>query len=586
MNRLVWMSALTVLMLGCARSAPPKSAHDGAPTSIAHEEERTTPPTWCADVVEDEGVRSFYMVRSGPRGVPRTAKQREEVVRFIENTHAHVLTQGQSVPNANNIPGHTLGWIGKLECSLGTDDPLRPRLARIRSNFRAFAGLSAQDTDALIRTLATTELTKRQSEYRKSCGSLKADKTNTSSAALWELAACAEGGVAGTTSQRLTWNADARGASPLLHAQHLMPCIQRLGGRRMRGVTPTREAQIEALACVPELERFHIESALEALDEHDLPLFARTSALTTLHRIQMMAEIVRDSKPPALDGAAMEQPLAAARTNWKEFAASHGADIERARRHYEAALELLDAHREDYLRAEKLLASPPKDREKANQCWRETYAALDRLVAAQPDAKPETIEAALRGPVGWSLNRLLVDCAWNAQQPSLASGFAESIARVPPQRGPRQAVRAKLGGSTFAPPTGLEKSHLTPRTFEFVVRSVSAAQAGWVTVSFEDIIVEYDDLRCRETNKIDGVRADGSLRYRQRCVNLGKKSKTYDTPAVRMPAELVRTLTPGTHVLVRTTKSASHLEEGMVVFPMEVLQGKDLLALSTFPTKR
>jgi hypothetical protein len=199
-------------------------------------------------------------------------------------------------------------------------------------------------------------------------------------------------------------------------------------------------------------------------------------------------------------------------------------------------------------------------------CQDEFWKPLSKLVSSKHPASAEAGADALHDQTTYMLARGLVACSELDKQPEAETAFAKPLAYAPTGTGPEQAIQWALAqyvnahsedlGETFDAAAAKEITMLRGDALDTrgggsldditgVIKTVAPATTGWVKVSFKTESWMQDDYDCVETNKIDGIKSDGTLVYRQRCTYKGQSKHSSTEAPVLVDSKFAGALKPG-----------------------------------------
>ncbi len=234
---------------------------------------------------------------------------------------------------------------------------------------------------------------------------------------------------------------------------------------------------------------------------------------------------------------------------------------------------------------------------KLGGCEAEFWTPLAKLVAAKHPANVEAGADAMHDQTTYMLGRGLLACAELDNRADVVATFDRPLESAPVGSGPEQAVQWALIRYINAHADSLESEKLDSNTFAVfmrndaldtrtspslneikgVVASVSPATSGWMKVTFKTESWMEDDFDCVETNKIDGIKSDGTLVYRQRCTFKGQSKHQSTEPPVVVEARFAGALKPGRLAELGETRNAGGEGERRAV-PKLVRASKDAKA--------
>ncbi len=242
-----------------------------------------------------------------------------------------------------------------------------------------------------------------------------------------------------------------------------------------------------------------------------------------------------------------------------------------------------------------------------SQAW-QNYAATH-----DPKSKEDILEIAAT-PVGYVLLTGLFHCETFHGQ-GQAGEIAGLLGKAALQRGPRTAAQqASVRAIGIARKTN-RRFPLTPKLIFGASRQAQAVydmgvaysgDGGWweghggtvkrVTddgdykvVEFKRETIRVPKFRCTETNRIDGINPDGTIRYRLNCVQNGMETIDVTAPTAHIRAVRAAGIRPGAYVYATTSDSRMDETAPNYAHSMQVFQNPSqdrLLAAFGVPIAR
>ncbi len=209
---------------------------------------------------------------------------------------------------------------------------------------------------------------------------------------------------------------------------------------------------------------------------------------------------------------------------------------------------------------------------------------------------PDEIRSAAAHPIGSLLVAAAYECEKGLGNPLVASVYAQMGKSAPVSRGPRFAARLALVKAVaeikavksrftleardFMPPANRNGfGHTSTGYFstgEGVVASAKK-QGDTLAITFKKESWKQPVYKCKQTNRLDRIEADGTLVYRKNCKQTGTKTVTSQEKPVTIPAAAATGVKSGAFLVVARSKKNS--SEGL---PRHVYSGKDRKKLLNF----
>ncbi len=290
-----------------------------------------------------------------------------------------------------------------------------------------------------------------------------------------------------------------------------------------------------------------------------------------------------------------------ARTHFTAYAQKHSewkpVLFDEAAKGYTAFATAYNANKPLFDKAKFLIENSKQHKlvAKLAGCTQEFWAPLAKLVAAKRPATTEAGADAMHDQTTYMLGRGLVACAELDKRADIVSTFSWPLLTAPMGSGPEQSIEWTLVRYINANAEALDASKIEANDLggflrndamdretgslndiKGIVASVKPAANGWVTVSFKTESWMEDDFDCVETNKIDGIKSDGTLVYRQRCTFKGQSKHSSTEPPVTVEARFAGALKPGRLAKLGETRGAGGDERRAI--PAEVRASKDAKA--------